>query len=1013
MQQYEKNKVELKNYLEHLDKRCKSHFGPLNKYDYPVENPYKTYTDLADFKKRELKNKTETEYIKLTKRCKFMSEPSKATDKQDRYYKDIRNKHECDSIKGFWDPAAINRDNKFDEGVCWKTKQDQVCGSHVTADSLRTYRSRFNPIAFTEDSNKCGQLKNCHYEHQTLFTGDCVKGAKAATSSEKEQGPVHEPPSQMPLEKFEIFLEDWYLKNKYGPSPKTAELLGKGDRCKGIIVDEVTGDATTSMLPLPPSKLPQYIDFRKLDPRKAEDADILKQHMTAAEFKKFKSQWVESHTYSDIVFKDDVVKPFYDKMDKQQFETDYKYAPLKLLNKPKFLPSIPQSVLNMVMKNIAIKKGSQRGMLAWHSTGSGKSAAAAGIMDAFWDTDKQIIFASSIAALASNPPYKFHELCMNFYGRFQMPPYKGSDDAQSLAIIAEAFKKRKVRFLSFAKLSNRVQKAIEYKKAHKLSGGKAPMKEKTHDEILASDDYVDLDKCVLIIDEVHNLFKPLPNQKQQHEFLEKELVDPKRHPNLKLVILTATPGDSIPEVMKLLNIIRRPTDEPITPPDITSSKDISRFKKQIRGMISYFDMSGDDTKFPVLYDSQPIKYPMSEIQYEKYLEAYKTLTALHKNYDALAKKNQISKYYEPVRKYSNMLFNFQKDMALNDFSSKLPHLLNKLQELHDTKHYIYSSFASRAGYGGHGVYAIAKELEKIGYRKLTVQEARKLKNNLPLPAKRYIMATNVDLGEDGNAGDNLTELLKIYNHPANKDGGLIHVMLASNKFNESIDLKDVSHMHFFEAFVDMASEKQALGRAVRYCSFANKNRANGEWKVFVHRYISDKPTIVPIDKGPIRQKIQDEINNIQEKIEQANNKEAVKSIQKAIKAVQTQMTKLEKQIEKGKAKADQLTPLQQEIKDLNKKLDEATDNFNNSQEIIKALKTELSEKKKELKLVDKPSKATANKDVDIIEEQIFQESKQRFKQLFTVYQCMKEGSIDCRLLNDFHRTTGTDIKCEF
>lgn len=1010
MQQYEKNKHDLQKYLKYLDKRCKSHFGPLNKYEYPVENPYKTYTDLNDFKQRELKNKTETEYIKLTKRCKFMSEPSKATDKHDRYYKEINNKHECDMIKGFWDPDAVNRDNKFDEGVCWKTNQDQVCGSHVSPDSLRSYRSKSNHGAFLQDSNKCAQIKGCHFAPQTMFTADCIKGIPQA--QEKEQGPVHSPPSQMPLENFEIFMEEWYIKNKYGSAPQTGELLGKGDRCKGVIVDEVTGDAT-STLPPPPSKLPEYIDFRSLDPRKAKDADILHQYMNSTEFKKFKSQYIEHQTYSGVVFKEDALKSFYDKMDKMQFETDYKYVPPKLLNKPMFLPSIPQSVLNMVMKNIALKQGNQRGMLAWHSTGSGKTNTAAGIMDAFWDTDRQIIFASSIAALASNPPYKFHELCMKFFGRFQMHPYKGSDDAQSLAIIAEAFKKRRVRFLSFAKLSNRVAKAIEYKKLHKLSGGAGKAKEKTHDEILSGDDYVDLDKCILIIDEVHNLFKPLPNQKQQHEFLEAQLTDPKRHPNLKIVILTATPGDTIPEVMKLLNIIRKPADLPITPPDITSSKDVSRFKKQIRNIISYFDMSGDDTKFPTLYDSPPVKYPMSEIQYEKYLEAYKSLTALHKNYESLAKKNQLSKYYEPLRKYSNMLFNFQKDMALNDFSAKLPHLLNKLQELHDTKHYIYSSFASRAGYGGHGVYAIAKELEKIGYKKLTVQEAKKLKNKLPPPAKRYIMATNVDLGEDGNAGDNLTELLKVYNHPANKDGALIHVMLASNKFNESIDLKDVSHMHFFEAFIEMASEKQALGRAVRYCSFANKNRAAGEWKVFVHRYMSEKPIIVPVDKAPIRQKIQDEITVIETQINQAGNKDAIKAAQKAVKEKQSQITKLEKQIEKGKATQAQLAPLQLELKDLEQAQNDAQNNFDNAQEIIKALKKELSEKKKELKQVDKPTKASKLDNIQNIEEQIFQESKERFKLLFTVYQCMKEAAVDCRLLRDFHAATGVSVKCEF
>jgi len=148
----------------------------------------------------------------------------------------------------------------------------------------------------------------------------------------------------------------------------------------------------------------------------------------------------------------------------------------------KFLPSIPQSVVNMVMKRVAILEHNihetkntdnipniPRGMLAWHSLGSGKTFTAAGVMDAFWESKRDIIFASSIDAIASNPDYKFHEGALNLFPRFQKPPFLGKDRAQTLAKIGAAFQERGVRFLSFAKLANRVKKSQESKR-----GGATP-----------------------------------------------------------------------------------------------------------------------------------------------------------------------------------------------------------------------------------------------------------------------------------------------------------------------------------------------------------------------------------------------------------------------------------------------------------------------------------------------------------------------------------------------------------
>lgn len=615
------------------------------------------------------------------------------------------------------------------------------------------------------------------------------------------------------------------------------------------------------------------------------------------------------------------------------------------------------------------------------------TCTATGVIDAFWDTDRPIIFASSIDAIASNPDYKFHECAMNLYSRFQKAPYIGKTKEESMALIAAAFKLRNIRFLTFAKLSNRVLNAEEYKKMSKV----VKSTQKSSKDILHTEPYVDLDRAVLIIDEVHNLFRPLANQKKEHERLEAELLDPKKHPDMKIVILTATPGDNIPDVLKLLNIIRNPRD-----PKITFGDDATKFKKSIRGMVSYFDMSSDTTKFPVVYDDQSfIRAPMGEEQFKKYVEAYKSVKGEIKSYESLAKQNKLSKYWEPARKYANMLFAFDKDMSLSDFSSKMPYLLENIARYPKEKHYVYSAFYTKMGYGGQGIIAVAKELEKKGYKKLTVEEAKKYNSNKKLPpvGKRYILAVTTEIGEEG--GKNLHELIKIYNSPYNKDGRLIHVMLASQGFNEGIDLKAVRHIHFFEPLVTMASDKQTLGRAARYCSHADLDRDAGEWSVKIHRYISDKPPIKVVrDYTGLISTLESDIRVLESRMSQEDLTNEIKDLREKKKAL------------RGKTKADQLAKVDNLIEKKTTQL----------KQIKTKLKDDIKEKQREIKELEAQAKKAAKEDatnIENIEERIFKESRERMKDLLMVYQAMKEAAVDCKVLKQFHSKTGNEVKCDW
>ena len=784
------------------------------------------------------------------------------------------------------------------------------------------------------------------------------------------------------------------------------------------------------------------------------------------------------------------------------------------------------------------------------------TCTAAGVMDAFWDSNKQIVFASSIDAIASNPPFKFHECAARLFPRFQEPPFNAS-----MPIIGNHFDERGIIFVSFAKLANRIEKTERFKKlltsaigrsrgiqskkaaavpdmpkeieedededddddvyedakenlddeeentqpkakgrprvaAKKATKAPASVKRASKkpvvkEEIEESDeeieeekpkakgrprvapkkatkapapapappvkraraskkqeeeseedekprargrpraapqkvakspvkavkavkavkvvrkkkggkeadgentpgffkrmmswygltlqdmpkvkfalkeakianmyDFVDLDNTILIVDEVHNLFRPLANQKAKHAYVEKHIVDPTVHPNLKMMILTATPGDNVADVMKLINILRNPKNPTILPPNPDSAEDVMRFKNEVRGLVSYFDLNSDLTKFPSLKDNGPVMYPMSQTQFNRYVEAYKDVKESSKNYEKLAKDNQTAKFWNGPRKYSNMLYTMESGMALTEFSSKLPALLENIAKTPNEKHYVYSAFFERRGNPpSQGILAIALELEKQGYEKITVKDAKAINrgSKVLVPGKkRYILALQSEIGEDGSvgAGKALHEMIKIFNSAENKDAGLIHVFLATQGFNEGLDLKAVRHIHIFEPLVTMASDQQTIGRARRYCSHADLDQ--DKWTVEIHRYLSDLPVKVDVDyMGTMQTKVRDlmiKIENLKDNLGQATTKGDKASIKADISATQKEV------------KADQA-----EIK--------------------------------------KTEKANTIK-VEAIDKFVYDNAKTKMRDLFTSYHSLKEAAVDCKLLHKFH--ADESIKC--
>jgi hypothetical protein len=594
----------------------------------------------------------------------------------------------------------------------------------------------------------------------------------------------------------------------------------------------------------------------------------------------------------------------------------------------KELMSFPQSVVNVVMKGIASnEETTNKGMLVWWSTGSGKACCATGVMDAFWDTDKNIVFATSVEAFNSNPPSNFHKCAGRFFPRFQ---------GKSSEVIKAEFEKRKVKFFTFAQLAHYLLIANPLKRVKKNADIQA------HQQFL--------DNAVLIIDEVHNIFKPLPNQKVENDAVKKFLLNPNNPlaKKLKIVILTATPGDTPDDVVTLLNIVKDKSHPQIVTPDFKNPSQLAHFKQSIQGLISYFDMSRDYTKYPKIVEQNKIVTHMSYSHFKRYAQAYNEEPNTLKNADALLKQNQIGKYYKHARRYSNMLFDMDKDMMINEFSSKLPALLENIKQYPNDKHYVYSSFYENRGYGGHGILAIAKALEtEMGFQKWT--SATNARSN---GGGKYVLAISSEVSDNR---EKLKALVTAFNSPENAHGEKIQIFLASQGYNEGVDLKGVKHVHIFEPLLTFAADKQTIGRAARYCSHSDLEWGTGEWTVKVHRYIS----AAPVDLSMFN------MNYLSKRVEYLKGEVA---------ALQTKASKLQGSF------YDVLR------KDLTLQID-------TYQPMIR----ELEKKAKEVTKMNL-------KNVKMVDEQITKEAIQRTREMLVLYKMMKEASVDYLLFKDFHNT---------
>lgn len=189
-----------------------------------------------------------------------------------------------------------------------------------------------------------------------------------------------------------------------------------------------------------------------------------------------------------------------------------------------------------------------------------------------------------------------------------------------------------------------------------------------------------------------------------------------------------------------------------------------------------------------------------------------------------------------------------KQYIESDASPKLKLLLKKIKKLDEQdmktsgklyKHLIFTD-VNRSAYGAKIITSalIANEMNLIYHpqgKGFTIYSNEKLletKNNnfaVLLSKSFYDRPINIKMRK--------TILERFNNRPDNINGELIRFIILDQGFKEGIDLFDVKYVHLFEPLTVNADEKQAIGRATRFCGQKGLEfHPRYGWPLYVFKY---------------------------------------------------------------------------------------------------------------------------------------------------------------------------------
>ncbi|MFM2393400.1 MAG: Acanthamoeba polyphaga mimivirus [Bacteroidota bacterium] len=456
-----------------------------------------------------------------------------------------------------------------------------------------------------------------------------------------------------------------------------------------------------------------------------------------------------------------------------------------------------------------------RGILIYHRIGAGKTCTAIKIAENF--KGKKNILIVLPASLKGNFRGELRSLCAG-------NNYLSNSDRSKLKTLDPQTDEYKHIIKQSDNKINKFYNILSYNKFA---------------EMIKSKD-IDMNNTLLIIDEVHNMISETGTY---YELLYKIL---KKAPNTsRIVLMSATPMFDKPmEIALTLNLLPLNKKVPIgmdfvktfiktkeqKSGNLYTVKNMDKFKKLIRGYVSYFRGAP-----PHVFPTQNLfltKCKMSDFQYEMYM---KTIDSEKMVVDDYINEDIPNSFFIGSRMISNIAFpngemNELGYESLNDdnikmselkqYSPKFYQIMKKIKKCEGTV-FIYSNFKE---YGG--IKSFVKILERQRFK--NYDEHGK-------GPKRFAIWS-------GDQNPQYKEEIKsIFNSINNKDGSDIKIILGSPSIKEGVSLLRVREVHILEPYWNMSRLDQVIGRAIRFCS--HKDVKLDLQFVDVYIYLSTHPNI--------------------------------------------------------------------------------------------------------------------------------------------------------------------------
>ena len=496
------------------------------------------------------------------------------------------------------------------------------------------------------------------------------------------------------------------------------------------------------------------------------------------------------------------------------------------------------------------------------------TVSATGIMAAFWATGLKIFFVTSNENSKNNPLTEYAKNALIFFPKYAnvmfsscsyMPPEKFWNTV-AYKDETKTFPGPDGKPRSFKQWCvDEGQQVI----SKKLVGGK----------ILSfwvfagagKADRIDRLKSeggVLIIDESQNMYKPRSTGAESEAlgYMAKHLPTEPFMKNSYIFPLTATPGDTADQVIKMVNVVRPWGMPTITPQAFVANPGI------IRGLVSYADIRGDQTHYGKLDSGKAInKFVPLESRYFAALVAemksFKEERDLDENPDAskkffvksiaasciLGAKKVQALYKGDEGAFENLLSATINSRTQVVFSSKMEAIFKSIEATEGCQYlYVPDPNVLKAT-----VDVLSK---KLGYERIDAtkkylkKEGKGWKlhlNNEGHKRRFYAFYPGTMDGVPGDA-DQMKSVLDFFKGQSNKHGE--HIKLFVGTVFEGLDMGWLQAVHLAAPLPSTADDDQAVGRALRYCGHDPSSKI-----VKVYRWFGTAPKTLEINAKPAKQ----------------------------------------------------------------------------------------------------------------------------------------------------------------